>query len=545
MDYNVVLSAVYTDPALKTALDVLDKTAPHDERTVRTQVEAALLAESRAALRQLAPLESSLARLRGGVDAAQRVYAELDALVGGAAERTRAFARDAAELAARRAAEDARLALLRTYARECRVAPEDARVLAAAEAELSPEFFAALERVAQLQAEPAVLVLADAPAVGERLMLETTRLLDGAYLRVETAARRLLKQRELGAARPLLKLLAARPLLLKQVLADENAGLRAELVRRFEQFAVREQGTARVSPPRYLGAVLAFLHASVVNERENASLLLEDERGAAAALGADASSVLDELVNETISALEAPLRQHVTAIVVSQIDAPVVDEMLHVLQLYAQMLQKHLLPAVARVLEQLRAALDRQFTHCLAFVRTWEAAVDVAYAVVVQNDEGVAPSEVQTAQKVDAVLRPAFARAVADSPDSVGVLNTVDFAVMRLAGFAPAQPFLDFAQQEAAKHEQQLSAELAAELLRDAGVPEFLASRVDAPAFVARFTNFLATAGVRLQARIDQLSSPSVASRVHALAVAAFAAEYAKVDVDADLPDVETVQTLF
>lgn len=566
MDYHDVLGAVYTDPALKSALEVLDKQPKKDSSSVRTAAEATLLNDARAALQQLAPFEVSLSRLQTGVKAAESVYTELITLLNTSAEQMEGYKQAASEIESKRANETAKLDLLRAYSKSCRLQPQDIQILSAGNSELDNSFFESLDRVTNLQMEPAMLLLGEAPTIGERLMLETTKLLDNAYLRVETAARICLKDKRPAAARPLLKRLAARPLLLKQVLADENADQRADLVKRFEQFAVAEQVSARVAPQRYLGSVLAFLHASVVNERENVSLLFEEGgnnqqetepelgqgvyqgsglgQGSEVNILSNGGSIVDDLVDETVSALENPLRQHVTAAIVAQVSLPVVDEMQDVLQLYASMLQKHRLPAISRLLEQLDSALERQFSHCLAFVHGWDSAVDVAYAVLVQNDEGVAPSDEKAASKINLILRPQLDKALAQKSDNVSVLNTVDLAVMRLAGFAPAQPFLDELQDLSTKHEQEFANELARELDQDSGVTETVEKRLPYDQFTQRFQRFLETASARLQNRVDQLTSPSVGAKVSELAVDAFITKYSMLPQSDDIPDSETLRSL-
>lgn len=565
-------SAAYTDPQLKLCLDVLNRAVPQSERTVRTESELAVLAETGSVLASLEPLQASLLRLNTSVQTCTQVHSSLLSLTQSCANDTQHFFTEATKHANSRKTAENQLAVLQTFVKECRVTSEDARVLEMPMPELTPEFFEALERVKRVQQQIGVMLLVEAPQVGEQLMQESTKILNTAYQKIFTAVQSALKQGQSQSARKLLSLLADRPMLFKQVLVSENASLRAQLVRDFEKFAAGEHATARIAPQRYLGSVLAFLHANVVNEYENINLLLDSENdndslnvssGSNGSNGSNetqtvSSTVVDELVDDIVSGLEVPLRQNLNAVIVSQISAPLIDEMQHVLKLYKSMLQKYALPSVTKQLSQIEDSLNRQFVHCVAFIRDWETAVDVAYALLVQNDEGVARNDAETADKVRQILMPSWTKfytplqSEASKQGSIEVMNLVDTAVMRLAGFEPAQSCLDYFQETSDTHAAQLSDLLANELVLTSGLGKgptnqsnqsnkFNKDNYDSQMFDA----FLASASAVLQEMLEPLSSPMVSSAVYEQAVAKFVDQYAQLPPSSDMPSVDTVRLLF
>ena len=556
-------SAAYTDPQLKLCLDVLNRAVPQSERTVRTESELAVLAETGSVLASLEPLQASLLRLNTSVQTCTQVHSSLLSLTQSCANDTQHFFTEATKHANSRKTAENQLAVLQTFVKECRVTSEDARVLEMPIPELTPEFFEALERVKRVQQQIGVMLLVEAPQVGEQLMQESTKILNTAYQKIFTAVQSALKQGQSQSARKLLSLLADRPMLFKQVLVSENASLRAQLVRDFEKFAAGEHATARIAPQRYLGSVLAFLHANVVNEYENINLLLDSENDndslnvSSGSNGSNetqtvSSTVVDELVDDIVSGLEVPLRQNLNAVIVSQISAPLIDEMQHVLKLYKSMLQKYALPSVTKQLSQIEDSLNRQFVHCVAFIRDWETAVDVAYALLVQNDEGVARNDAETADKVRQILMPSWTKfytplqSEASKQGSIEVMNLVDTAVMRLAGFEPAQSCLDYFQETSDTHAAQLSDLLANELVLTSGLGKGSTNKFNKDNYDSQmFDAFLASASAVLQEMLEPLSSPMVSSAVYEQAVAKFVDQYAQLPPSSDMPSVDTVRLLF
>lgn len=546
-----VLSSTYTDSELKHVISVLDQekkseTKLFTQRTVRHQVENKLFERSRNVWNQMRPLANSLQNIGTRIKEASDSYNEIQSLLFALQSSTAAFSENAQYLQSEVKLLERQENTADSYINAFHVCEADRAVIESAQTELSPEFFVVLERLKTIHSEAAKVLLAEAPSSGERLMLDIGKLLDQAYLRIksviDTELKRKSKNQDFEShpsnLRKYTSYLVERPLLFQAVLQEQSELRRDSLMRQFSTFIALEQTNAHLMPSRFLGSVLAWVHAAIVNEFEHIGLLLDPESPSEESSSAheksleellstpDTRKIITELVDSVIAKLEAPLRQHINSVILAQSEASTVEELHNVLMFYQSMLAKYEQPTLLSLMSQLEGNLSRQFSHLLREkVNTWESRIDLAVAVLNLHENGIYRDSKSTQTRLDEVLDDILAQKL-ENASPITALNIIDLAVTRLAGFIVAQTKLDKLGVLQTEYEAKQVQQEVKELKRASKITELQIESISEREFLTQFDEFLCVANVDLQTRLEQLNSPTLQNRISSTAILEFINEY-------------------
>jgi len=561
--FSDVLSSVYTDSALKHAIEVLDAgDAAVSDRNVRSVAERRALDEAGAVLAQMKPLATNLQTLGRAARKQGRVYDEMTRIASQAHSAVAVYAAEAQFLAEEQQKGARQINTLRAFMARVYLNESEKALLGDAASVLTPEFLAAFLRAREIHREAAPIVLAEFPRAGELLMHETGELLDSAYLKIQRAIEIELKHRGAtaeasgetsGTLRQYMMLLADRPLLFKAVLENQSGTRKARLGHEFATMLTKEQGAASFAPVRFLGSVLAWIHATVVNELEHISLLLDPgEQDASLASSHLISSLLStsnphqivtELVDQVVGSLEPSIRQHLNALVVAQSDPAVLDEMQSVLLFYQKtVLAKYEQPKLNALFSQLSENMSNQFARLLP--AGWEARVALSAQLLRTYEQGVYVDPDFFSSRLDAVLDPILQNELAPQ-DPIGCLNTLDTAVSQLAGYVIAQPKLDHYRQLESEFVAKQVAKEVATMCTESKLTEFQVNAISLREFMSSMDAFLAGGGGQdLVIRLDRLSSPTTAHHIANAAIDEFVSQYEFATRDTSARPVDEVRSL-
>lgn len=546
-----ILSSTYTDSELKHVISVLDQENESEQRlytqrTIRSQVETKLFERARNVCNQMRPVAKSVQSVGARIKDASESYNEIFGLLTSIQLSTATFSENARYLQSEAKILERQENTADAYINAFHVCDADRAIIESVQPELTPEFFEALERLKLIHSEAAQVLLAEAPSSGEHLMLEVGKLLDQAYLRIKSvidAELRLKSRSQDNEAPPpnlrkYMSYLAERPLLFQAVL-QEQSGLRQDsLVRQFSTFVALEKANAHLMPARFLGSVLAWVHAAIVNEFEHIGLLLDPETPPEEGSStheksleellstSDTRKIIIELVDSVIAKLETPLRQHINSVTLAQTEASTVDELHNVLVFYRTMLAKYEQPTLSSLLSQLEANLCRQFSHLMhERLTTWESRIDLALAVLNLHDNGIHRDSKSTQARLDEVLDDMLKQKLENAPP-ITALNIIDQAVSRLAGFVVAQNKLDKLGILQAEYETKQIQQEVKELKTASKLTELQVETISEREFLTQFDEFLCVANVDLQTRLEKLNSPTLQNRISSTAIIEFINEY-------------------
>lgn len=327
-------------------------------RQLRSQVEADIILAQGLVLREYAPVRRSVAALAAQLDRLNQVLADMTKQLARGDEATAPFVSQVDTLTARRREVVLKKQLLTLFRRRFTLTEYEEHLLVTGD--INGDFFGALARAEQIHADCLVLLALDNPKLGLAIMakmnLYTSRLVQRIveYCNRAFGNLHLLNTKlSLAIIQQCLQYLQTQPEQLDEVisgftsarsraLVDEflqqiNGDLdRSESVkgRRRRSLASRPIVLLAHDPVRFIGDVLAYVHAVVVNERETFDSIF-------------APSVLRpqlglHLIRLTLSALLRPIESRITQIINTESKISTIHAIHNLLDLYVMMFSKQL-----------------------------------------------------------------------------------------------------------------------------------------------------------------------------------------------------------
>jgi hypothetical protein len=328
-------------------------------RELRSQVEADIIRAQGVVLREYAPVRRSVAALAAQLDRLNQVLADMTKQLARGDEITAPFVNQVDTLTARRREVVLKKQLLTLFRRRFTLTEYEEHLLASGD--ISGDFFGALARAEQIHADCLVLLALDNPKLGLAIMakmnLYTSRLVQRIveYCNKAFSNLHLLNTKlSLATIQQCLQYLQNQPEQLDDVISGFNSARSKALVdeflqqingdldrsesvkggRRRRSLASRHIVLLAHDPVRFIGDVLAYVHAVVVNERETINSIF-------------APSVLSpqlglQLIRHTLSALLRPIESRITQIINTESKISTIHAIHNLLDLYVMMFSKQL-----------------------------------------------------------------------------------------------------------------------------------------------------------------------------------------------------------
>eukprot|EP00929_Paragymnodinium_shiwhaense_P070262 TRINITY_DN35586_c0_g1_i1.p1 TRINITY_DN35586_c0_g1~~TRINITY_DN35586_c0_g1_i1.p1 ORF type:complete len:703 (+),score=156.37 TRINITY_DN35586_c0_g1_i1:52-2160(+) len=373
--------------SLKCLSGFYDDNTVHARRNLRSTIEGQSLVLHE-------EFVNSFEKVASQVEGLERLVNALDSACGRAAAELRRSKTETQGILERASALrheskviDDKQQVLSKFLGKFKLSDQDTQLLKSGDKPINDEFFSAFVKLEEVRASARHMLNACGQQTsGVDILHETSELLEASYERMfvwvqqqcrgpQAAAVAKQSATELDTAtgavlKKALALLAERPVYFNHCIRDISRVRRQALVQRFFDALSQGDGGARpielqaCDPERYVGDMLAWIHLSVVSEREALSVLMGKgglaadslKHGRAGSGGIEAAHAaaeaepglalvsFDEILNFTLDGLSTPFGNRVKQALESQTSIVVVYKVAQVLSFFARTLEE-LLPA--------------------------------------------------------------------------------------------------------------------------------------------------------------------------------------------------------
>ncbi|CAN6636940.1 hypothetical protein TRVA0_016S00738 [Trichomonascus vanleenenianus] len=397
-----ILSTSYADSTIRIALEGLDTrvtaNSVETRRNLRSSIEAEVIRANGQILKELGRFAEGIRDLGASVGELNRGLQRMEGQVSTAKRATSQIVRESEDLRRQDEKTVGKQVLLKAF-RATFVLSEAEVASMAPGAPLDDRFFATLARIKQIHGDCQALLATGSRDTGIEIMGAMSERLDAAYDRLHQAVERELKsvsasQSGVSIGRGLRKALAhlaERPTLFDDALnglcEKRQKNLATEFIAALTGSQSSSQGTQDSKPIdfyahdtlRYIGDVLAWIHAAAVGEKENLEALFGTdtmasgiEEGLASepwmsCEAFDSSALVDEKVDRITGALVKPMKARIEQVLAAEPKIATLYEAQSVLMFYRTTFCKHLRassPVVAAI-EALASAAMHQFNSRL------------------------------------------------------------------------------------------------------------------------------------------------------------------------------------
>lgn len=557
-----LLSTSYTDGGTRDALLALDDRVTENtaaaRRSLRASTEAEVIRANGEALKKFAPLVTQIQAAGDAVNELNGLFVRMQQLVQSSKQDTRHVVSEGADLMAQQEAIGRKRDMLARYTDAFVLSDSEVAILRGENGDFDT-FAATLSKAQRIHKGSEVLLASDDSRAGQVAMKRASEALEAASTTLARDTETALinyAQGESDSFRVDTQLRARLALLggesrtkTLQAFAEVR---RRQLLRSFTT-ALTEDSHATggraldfyaYDAQRYVGDVLAWVHAALASEGENTQILL----------GVDDP----QLVDQCTSALCAPLRLRVERAVASQTRAPVAFRISGLVSFYRSMLAKRL-PEKGALLETLSALAlfcNSHFTKC-AEARVRHVGAMLPKAGDLQPPEFLAEALVDVKDVLDAneqysldqdVLRRCidnstepyieFCRRMAlDYPDTdaeIFLANCLDSVLLVLRLYAAAEYKLPQLEDAVKEIETVLTDRQHAKFVKRAGLPQNLEDVDLEPKSLSEVSfqldDFLPGALTDAHSSLFRISSPRIVNHIVSNSAQRFVEDFSKLE---------------
>ncbi|VVT43559.1 uncharacterized protein SAPINGB_P000041 [Magnusiomyces paraingens] len=419
-----ILSTSYTDPSVRQAITSLDsrvrENTGYARRHLRYNTEAEIIAANGLALKDYSKLINKLETIGSTITQLTQSFNDMQTKTTVANSTTDVLLTEAKKLIDQRDSIKVKQVLLDAFKAKFVVSEPEIQILTQSSHPINDDFFSALQRVRKTHSDcQALLSTEDDEQMGLDIMQKMTQYLDKAYDRLFFTVQRDLKvavsgskyyglyKDEMTMRKQLsqsLAVLSERPNLFQSALQSLAESRNKALSTKFVDALTTDTRVEKAidfyayDSLRYLGDMLAYVHAEIVNERETLTSLFEysyqyhkqheklqdtDPDLEAIALEGliDPEETVNQLLDKITSSMIKPLKTRVESVIASETRIPLVYKLIDKLRFYETMYNKAFFaknnsdpmtattscntPEIMRALEGLVQHGWRQFSKCL------------------------------------------------------------------------------------------------------------------------------------------------------------------------------------
>ncbi|KIN00926.1 hypothetical protein OIDMADRAFT_179793, partial [Oidiodendron maius Zn] len=401
-----VLSASYADSDIRDALDLLDKRGLENNaetrRQLRLDVQKEVIESNGEIIREFGLVVEQLKRIGVTIANLNQGCEEMKRRITAAHRETDPVLEEATTLMRQKGQVEAKQDLLTSFNAHFIMTEDDIATLTSTAEPVTDRFFSILGRAKKIQSDCEVLLGTENQRLGQEIMDQTSRNLNGAFQKLYRWIQREFKSLNLESPqinttiRRALRVLAERPTLFQNCLdffaeARENilsdafyTALTGTSVQGEEDKTIKPIELVAHDPLRYVGDMLAWIHSATVSEREALEALFisdgdeiakeiqaglenepwnRDSENPDGTTGFDGLRALNELVDRDVAGAARVLRQRTGQVIQSHEETIMAYKIANLLNFYRVTFSKLLGDdsALLETLAMLEESALRQF----------------------------------------------------------------------------------------------------------------------------------------------------------------------------------------